>query len=537
MNWLDLITAGLLAAGIQFLRGGHPQSQQALADAGFASPDEMRELRVQLEEANTGERLLVATAPNAHHLGLTAPPELGHMLVVGPSRSGKGLHLIANLLDWRGSAIVIDLKGEFYRKTSGWRSGFGRVVVLDPRGNGAPYDPISHLATSEQGLSAAATILLTPEKDGNNSIFASAAVPILVAMFRAAHMLGRPTFALAAECVRRRGMQGTVELLRTIDDAIVQDNLTLYLGQGMDAAAGDKSSMATSLDDARSLARQAWSTLSTRLQPLLVDGVLRMTDTTGARPLAPQDLWAEPTTVYLRCPERLAPTLAPLLRLITWTLIQARVAAADEEPDAPLIPLLLGLDETGILPVPGLPDTLATVAGRGISAVIYVQALSQLNAAYGVYGADALMANCLTQIFYPTSAPETQRHVSLLAGSTALEQRSRSTSRPVGLTRRRGGTETQSATPREQPLIGPGELRRMHGDNVVVIDRARPALVAARLRWFSEPLFKARAKIAAPPVKAIRTGGPCCPPLRKEPEPAPQAPTPAAHVYFSPEDD
>ncbi|OLV17565.1 type IV secretory system conjugative DNA transfer family protein [Deinococcus marmoris] len=537
MSWLDLITAGLLATGIQLLRAGWGRPQLALANAGFASPDETRDLRVRLQDPNTGQRLLIATAPDGRHLGLRAPPELGHMLIVGPSRSGKGLHLIANLLDWRGSAIVTDLKGEFYRTTAGWRSSFGRVVVLDPRGNGTPYDPINHLATSEQGLSAAATILLTPEKDGNNSIFASAAVPILVAMFRAAHVLGQPTFGFVAECVRGRGMQGTVELLRTIDDAVVQDNVTLYLGRSAETADDKAPAAGTNPDDARSLARQAWSTLTTRLQPMLVDGVLRMTDTAGARPLAPQDLWAGPTTVYLRCPEDLAPTLGPLLRLITWTLIQARIAAADAQPETPLIPLLLGLDETGVLPVPGLPDTLATVAGRGISALIYVQALSQLNAVYGVHGADALMANCLTQIFYPTSAPETQRHVSLLAGSTALEQRSRSTSRPVGLASRRGTTETQSATPREQPLIGPGELRRMHGDNVVVIDRARPAIVAARLRWFSEPLFKARAKLSAPPVKAIRTGGPLCAPLRKEPESAPQAPTPAGFVYFSPEDD
>lgn len=300
MNWLDLVTAGLLAAGIHLLRAGRPRSQQALADAGFASPVETRELRVRLEEPNTGQRLLVATAPDGQHLGLRAPPELGHMLVVGPSRSGKGLHLIANLLDWRGSAIVIDLKGEFFRLTAGWRSSFGRVIVLDPRGNGTPYDPIAHLATSEEDLSAAATIILTPHRDGQNSIFAAAAVPALVAMFRAAHVLERPTFGFVAECVRGRGMQGTVEVLRTIDDAIIQDNLTPYLGKGMDTTGDEATAAAANPDDARSLARQAWSTLTTRLQPLLVDGVIRMTDTTGVQPLAPQDLWFGPTTVYLR---------------------------------------------------------------------------------------------------------------------------------------------------------------------------------------------------------------------------------------------
>lgn len=39
----------------------------------------------------------------------------GHMLVVGPTRSGKGLHLTQTLLQWPGAALIIDPKGEVRR--------------------------------------------------------------------------------------------------------------------------------------------------------------------------------------------------------------------------------------------------------------------------------------------------------------------------------------------------------------------------------------------------------------------------------------
>jgi hypothetical protein len=50
--------------------------------------------------------------------GFEGRHEIGHFLVAGPSRSGKGLHLVANLLMWQGSAIALDVKGELYGLTN-----------------------------------------------------------------------------------------------------------------------------------------------------------------------------------------------------------------------------------------------------------------------------------------------------------------------------------------------------------------------------------------------------------------------------------
>jgi type IV secretion system protein VirD4 len=67
--------------------------------------------------------------------------ELGHMLVAAPPRSGKSVLAVSQILTWPHSLIIVDIKGELYRQTAGYRSTLGPVYVLDPRGLGHQYDP------------------------------------------------------------------------------------------------------------------------------------------------------------------------------------------------------------------------------------------------------------------------------------------------------------------------------------------------------------------------------------------------------------
>jgi type IV secretion system protein VirD4 len=47
----------------------------------------------------------------------------GHLLTLAPTRSGKSVTtIIPNLLRHRGSAVVLDPKGELYEATSAWRA-------------------------------------------------------------------------------------------------------------------------------------------------------------------------------------------------------------------------------------------------------------------------------------------------------------------------------------------------------------------------------------------------------------------------------
>src|SRR5919205_716608 len=60
--------------------------------------------------------------------------ELGNMLVCAPPRSGKSILAISQLLTWPHSVVVVDIKGELYRNTAGYRARLGPVYVIDPTG-------------------------------------------------------------------------------------------------------------------------------------------------------------------------------------------------------------------------------------------------------------------------------------------------------------------------------------------------------------------------------------------------------------------
>src|SRR5947209_4569845 len=91
--------------------------------------------------------------------------EIGNLLLVGPTRSGKGLLATSQLLSWHHSVIVNDLKGELFLQTAGYRSQLGKVFVIDPTGIGNCFDPLQGKHT-EDTLYSAATHLLFKADEG-----------------------------------------------------------------------------------------------------------------------------------------------------------------------------------------------------------------------------------------------------------------------------------------------------------------------------------------------------------------------------------
>src|SRR5437016_11930261 len=96
--------------------------------------------------------------------------ELGNMLICAPTRAGKGLLATSQLLSWKHSVVVNDIKGELFQATAGYRSTVGDVYVIDPTGVGHRYDPLSEKKT-EDGLLSAATHLLYQAEEGEGAIF------------------------------------------------------------------------------------------------------------------------------------------------------------------------------------------------------------------------------------------------------------------------------------------------------------------------------------------------------------------------------
>jgi len=96
--------------------------------ARWSNPTELN--NVGLTKSNIGHGLSFGTHKNS---AVTWEGE-SHLLTVAPTRTGKGtMQIIPNLLQYKGSCVVLDPKGEMYEATSKWRrENVGPVYALNP---------------------------------------------------------------------------------------------------------------------------------------------------------------------------------------------------------------------------------------------------------------------------------------------------------------------------------------------------------------------------------------------------------------------
>src|SRR5207248_6810484 len=123
--------------------------------------------------------------------------ELGNMLIVAPTRGGKGLLAVSQLFTWKHSVIVNDLKGDLFSATAGYRSTLGDVFVIDPTGVGHRYDPLKSRITEDQLYSSAARLLFKPNE--RDPIFTQRATAMLTQLFLAARVENIPPLPYVRE--------------------------------------------------------------------------------------------------------------------------------------------------------------------------------------------------------------------------------------------------------------------------------------------------------------------------------------------------
>src|SRR5579864_2427847 len=136
--------------------------------------------------------------------------ELGNMLIVAPTRGGKGLLAVSQLITWQHSVIVNDLKGDLFQQTAGYRSTLGKVFVIDHEGVGNRYDPLVSKTSEDQLYSAAARLLYKPHE--RDPIFTQRATTMLTQLFLAARIEGISPLPYVRHVIRL-GLTGAAKQL------------------------------------------------------------------------------------------------------------------------------------------------------------------------------------------------------------------------------------------------------------------------------------------------------------------------------------
>ena len=436
------------------------------------------ELGHLLQPTFTPDGLLLGTTHH-HFVTVRAQPtrrELGNMLVVGPTRSGKGLLAVSQLLSWQHSVVVNDIKGELFLQTAGYRSTLGDVYVIDPTGVGHAFDPLKGKQTEDELYASASHLLF--EADERERIFTQRATDMLTQLFLAARAEGIAPFAYTRSLIRH-GLAAAAGRLNQVDPLLAAQFLDVSLSEA-------------NLSDRFLLS--AWGTLKARMKPMLTETVVRTL--TGSNFTAEMLMRSDRSvTVYFRWREQDLLALSPLVRLLWGTLINELTTTYDNNQGEGCKPVLLLVDEAGRTAIPSLADHATTVVGRRISFWIALQSLSQLETVYGKARAQTLKDNMEHQLYYPPADLATAKYIE--DGLGAHSAYARSTTSKEGLETSEGLSE------RPIPLLTAQEIRQLKDAELIGFHRRLPPFRINRMDWRSHRLLRDRRSIPSPKLPKL----------------------------------
>ena len=373
---------------------------RALHHARFARPHELSPLITQsLDE----EALLIGRT----HLGgiyrVRKTPkrrELGNMMVIAPPRHGKTQLGVTQLLTWPHSFVAVDLKGELYQDSGGFRATLGPVYVVDLEGNGDQYDPLRD-CKSEESLYAAAKNILYDPHEGNGRSFTEWGILLEVLKWQVCLELNRKTGANYRllpfmRWLAKLGINAAAAAINAISPAIAQELLDGEYDPSLDYRAN------------RYFAN-SWQSSRARSFPLLTEKVVRCfngSDFTGRDIIAGE----KPVSVYLRVPQGMLEAKAPVIRLMLESITTEMFTTFDKSHGQGCRPVLMLLDEAGTVGFQKLPEYAATAAGRGISLWVALQDIGQLER-YGSYEARTIRNSMAAKVFFHQNDPATAKYI------------------------------------------------------------------------------------------------------------------------------
>jgi type IV secretion system protein VirD4 len=416
--------------------------------------------------------------------------ELGNILIEAPTGGGKGLLAVCQLLTWGGSAIVLDLKGDLYIQTAGYRRRLGPVYRFDPEGFGHCFDPFWGVETEDK-LYAIAHHLLHEPKEGEGKGFAQKGARMLMVVFLAGRVVNRkkgkkdgPLFPFVGQ-MADLGLNRAAKVIYDISPRLARR----FLDDDYDP---DKD-----YTENRYL-MNSWELVTARIFPLLTEQILRCfngSDFTAADIIAGK----QPVTVYLCISEDDLEAKEPVIRLIMETLMKQMKRYYDKAPgetaqEKGCRNVLYLLDEAGNITLPSLPRDVATVRSRGISIWAAYQDNAQLASQYPRQH-KAIKNNMDAKVFYRQNEFETARDIAESVGYRSGFARSQ--------TLREGQAPSEGLSEQAVYVFTPWDVMELAAQQVIAKFSNRKYMWLKRLDWQDHPILRKRRAIPAPPVKEL----------------------------------
>ena len=396
------------------------------------------------------------------------------ILLIGPPRSGKGLHVVINaILDAPGAVVTTSTRPDNLTATLKARSAEGRpLAVFDPQhlAEGVPAglrwspirgceDPLTAMIRAT-GL-AAGTGLSAGGVEGGD-FWEGKTRTALQALLHAAALDHRTP----------------AELFRwTLDPAAASDAVAI-LTANPKAATGWADSLQAMIDADPRTRDSIWQGVSLSLAALADPRVLDAVSPGPEERFDPEEFLRKRGSVYLLATGAGANNSAALVSAFVEDLVEAARRLAARSPAARLDPpLLLALDEIGNLaPLPSLPTLMAEGGGTGITTMPVLQSLAQAREKWSDNAAGAIWDASIVKIIL--GGASNSRDLQDL--TTLIGERDEITdSTTIG----DHGSRSAQRSIRRVAIMPPDVIRTLPFGTGLILLRAAPPIVAKLRAW------------------------------------------------------
>lgn len=440
-----------------------------------------------------------------------------HVIVTAPTRTGKTTGIaIPVLLTYGHSMVVLDLKGELYQSTSGWRAAQGQHIHVF-----APYaaNGRTHRFNPFQCLSPDPRVRISEIQSIGAILYPDAANkdPFWINQARTAF------FAFASYLfenwdhqMQQRANRGLKLLDPNADpqfpsferiyrlstgDGVGADTKTLIQKFLRDPVYGFLSpSTRTAFASLGALAEQTFSSVIGSMQEPLQQFLSPiLAASTNACDFQVRQLRRQPMTIYVVIPPDKLGESGKLLNIFFSTVVNENLKSTPQEDPSIKHQLLMLLDEfTAMGRIDVLSRRISLTAGYWVRDLSIIQSLSQLDATYGAQDARTYITNHAASIVFTPREQRDAEEYSRQLGDTTVRRRNRT----VG----QGGTSYTYSEER-RALMLPQELKTLPADQQLVFLEGCPPIRCTKIRYFNDPFFEKRIlpKVDVPQM-AVPTG-------------------------------
>ena len=484
LGLLVLLPVGLVAAA---------RPRRALhGDARFANPAEVDRAGLTGSDGQPG--ILVGRYRGRF---LSLPGQLSVMLSA-PTRSGKGVGVvIPNLLNWPHSVVVLDIKGENYAITAGYRAAHGQAVYafspFDENARSHRWNPLSAVRAS--ALHRVGDLLTIGQVFFPNDVGGTSSEAFFNDQARNL-FLGLGLVLLE-----------TPDLPRTIGEMLRQSSgkgrsLKEHLS-GLIAQRRDECDPLSDecVDAVQRLLSNSENTLSSVVAtfnaPLTIFADAVVDAATSADDFRLEEVRRRRMSVYVRVPPNRLANARPLLTLFFSQLVSLNTQALPEQDSTLKLQCLLVNDEfTAMGRVGVITHTAAFLAGYNLRMLTVVQAMSQLDAVYGDKEARTFATNHGLQILYaPREQRDAEEYSTMLGHFT---ERATSRGRSRSFSSHGHSTVSRNESEQRRALLLPQEFKELGSERLVVIFENCKPILGEKIRYHRDKTFISR--LVAPPV-------------------------------------